>query len=179
MNKNIDTVTAVRIDLLHLGKIREQRNQMRKVKSPEDIAKAESRSVGITTKSEVEAYWERIDWALPGVEFLSERHPLTKVHFWKEERVKGCCSYRPLCWPLRRGSSTTSSPTSHRLDAAAVSPSWRNGTSAEGVPGHDSNAGRRAGESFVQVWQGGLLMRRPTATQDPQARATAASATAV
>ena len=57
---------------------------MRKVKSPEGIAKAESRSDGITTKSEVEAYWERIDWALPGVEFLSEKHPLTKVPFWKE-----------------------------------------------------------------------------------------------
>ena len=57
---------------------------MRRVKSPEDIAKAESRSDGITTKSEVEAYWERIDWAFPEVEFLSEKHPLTKAPFWKE-----------------------------------------------------------------------------------------------
>ena len=60
------------------------RNEMRKVKSPEDIAKAESRTESIATKSEVETYWQRVEWVLPCEEHLRDKHPLTKLPFWKE-----------------------------------------------------------------------------------------------
>ena len=57
---------------------------MRKVKSPEDIAKAESRTESIATKSEAETYLQRVEWVLPCEEHLHHKHPLTKLPFWKE-----------------------------------------------------------------------------------------------
>ena len=57
---------------------------MKKLQSPEAISQAEVRSDNITTKSKLEAYWERIHWEFPQSDFLFEKHPLTKAPFWKE-----------------------------------------------------------------------------------------------
>ena len=54
------------------------------IKSPADIAKAESKPDCITTKSKLESYWERIHWEFPQSDFLFEKHPLTMAPFWKE-----------------------------------------------------------------------------------------------
>ena len=57
---------------------------MWRIKSPADIAMAESRDEVMTRKSEVEAYWQLGEWELPCKDHLLEKHPLTKVFFWKD-----------------------------------------------------------------------------------------------
>ena len=60
------------------------RSEMRKVKSPEEIAQAESKGESVGSKSEADAYGQRAEWKLPTQEELQHKHALTKRPFWKE-----------------------------------------------------------------------------------------------
>ena len=57
---------------------------MRKVKTTEDMQRSNSSSDRLTTKSDMENYWDRVHWELPSEEHLNGKHPLTHVPFWKD-----------------------------------------------------------------------------------------------
>ena len=59
------------------------RSDMRKIKSPQDIAKASDRSEKLAQETELEKYWSRLAWSLPQEQDLLQQHPLTGVPFWK------------------------------------------------------------------------------------------------
>ncbi len=54
------------------------RSEMRKVKSPEEIAQAGSKGERISSKSEAEAYGQRAEWKLPTQDELQHKRVLTK-----------------------------------------------------------------------------------------------------
>ena len=60
------------------------RTEKRKLKSIEDMQRSTGSSDRLSTKSEVENYWERVHWEVPSEEHLKEKHPVTNVPFWKD-----------------------------------------------------------------------------------------------
>ena len=58
------------------------RSDMRKIKSPQDIAQAADSSDKLVTESELEKYWGRLSWSLPHEQDLLQEHPLTGVPLW-------------------------------------------------------------------------------------------------
>ena len=60
------------------------RSDMRKIKTPAEIAQATQTSDKLTSNSEVEKYWQRDGLSFPVDDYLLEKHPLTGACFWRE-----------------------------------------------------------------------------------------------
>ncbi len=57
---------------------------MRKVKSPEEIARAEGKGESAGSKSEADSYGQRAEWKLPGVGTLLLKHAWTRQPLWQD-----------------------------------------------------------------------------------------------
>ena len=60
------------------------RSEIRKIKSPHDIAQAANNNDKLLNDSDLEKYWGRHSWILPKNQDLVSVHPLTGVPFWHD-----------------------------------------------------------------------------------------------
>ena len=57
------------------------RSEIRKIRSPQDIAQASSSTEKLTSDTDLEKYWNRLSWIMPCHQDLLQEHPLTGVPF--------------------------------------------------------------------------------------------------
>jgi len=58
------------------------RSEIRKIRSPQDIAQASSSTEKLTSDTDLEKYRNRLSWTMPCDQDLVQGHPLTGVPFW-------------------------------------------------------------------------------------------------
>ena len=60
------------------------KSDLRKIRSPADISRANSNAERLSLTSDAEKYWQRMEWSFPGEGDLLENHPLTGRPFWRD-----------------------------------------------------------------------------------------------